>query len=50
MMGFAYSISEGISFGVMSYVLLHILTGKTKDMSPLMVVLAILFVLKYVLI
>ena len=47
MMGFAYSISEGISFGIISYVLLHILTGKTKDVSPLMYVLCILFVLKY---
>lgn len=47
MMGFAYSISEGIAFGIISYVVLHILTGKTKDMSLLMYLLAILFVLKY---
>ena len=47
MMGFAYSISEGISFGIISYVVLHVLTGKTKDMSWLMYVLAVLFVLKY---
>lgn len=50
MMGLAYSISEGIAFGIISYVVLHILTGKTKDMSPLMYVLAILFALKYFLI
>ncbi len=50
MMGFAYSISEGISFGVISYVVLHLVTGKTKDLSPLMYVLAVLFVLKYFLI
>ncbi len=50
MMGFAYSISEGISLGVISYVLLHVLTGKTKDMNILMYVLAVLFVAKYFLI
>lgn len=50
MMGFAYSISEGISLGIISYVLLHVLTGKAKDMNALMYVLAVLFVLKYFLI
>ncbi len=50
MMGFAYSISEGISFGIISYVALHVLTGQTKNMSKLMYVLAFLFILKYVLI
>ena len=50
MMGFAYSISEGISFGIISYVVLHVLTGKTKDLSTLMYILAVLFVLKYFLI
>ena len=50
MMGFAYSISDGISFGVITYVVLHLLTGKTKDMSPLMYILAVLFVLKYIVI
>ncbi len=49
MMGFAYSISEGISFGIIFYVLLHVLTGKTKDMSWLMYILALLFILKYTL-
>ncbi len=48
MMGFAYSISEGISFGIISYVVLHLLAGKTKDMSVLMYVLAVLFLLKYI--
>ena len=50
MMGFAYSISDGISFGIITYVVLHLLTGKTKDMSPLMYILAVLFVLKYIVI
>lgn len=48
-MPFMYSISEGISMGIISYVVLHVLTGKTKDMSPLMYLLAVLFVLKYIL-
>lgn len=50
MMGFAYSISEGISFGIISYVVLHVLTGKAKDLNVLMYVLAVLFVVKYFLI
>ncbi len=43
-----YSISEGISMGIISYVLLHLLSGKGKKVTPLMYVLAVLFVLKYV--
>ena len=43
-----YSISEGICIGVISYVVIKALTGKAKDVTPLMYVLAILFVLKYV--
>ncbi|MDD6569830.1 MAG: solute carrier family 23 protein, partial [Acidaminococcus sp.] len=48
-MPFAYSISEGISFGVITYVVLNVLTGKTQKISGLMYVLAVLFVLKYIL-
>ena len=46
-----YSISEGISMGVISYVVLNLFTGKAKEkkISLLMYVLAVLFVLKYVL-
>lgn len=47
MMGFAYSISDGIAFGFITYTLLHVLTGKGKELSWLMYVLSILFVLKY---
>ena len=47
-MPFMYSISEGISMGVISYVLLHLLTGKAKDNTPLMYVLTVLFILKYI--
>ena len=43
-----YSISEGICIGVLSYVVLQAATGKAKKVGPLMYVLAILFVLKYV--
>lgn len=43
-----YSISEGICMGVISYVVLKAATGKAKEVTPLMYVLAVLFVLKYV--
>lgn len=45
-----YSISEGISMGIISYVALHIVNpDKNKKMSALMYVLAVLFILKYIL-
>ncbi len=49
-MPFFYSISEGISMGVISYVVLNVMTGKAKEkkISLLMYVLAVLFVLKYI--
>jgi AGZA family xanthine/uracil permease-like MFS transporter len=47
MMPLAYSISEGILFGVLSYVILKLLTGKLKDISIVTAVLAILFLLKF---
>lgn len=47
-MPFMYSISEGIAMGVISYVLIHLLAGKAKQNTPLMYVLALLFVLKYI--
>lgn len=43
-----YSISEGIAFGIISYVILHAVTGKAKKVTPLMYVLAVLFILKYI--
>ncbi|MCF6358574.1 MAG: NCS2 family permease [Draconibacterium sp.] len=46
-MPLTYSIAEGIVFGMLSYVLLKVFTGKFKDVSIVMVVLAILFVLKF---
>lgn len=49
---FLYSISEGIALGVISYVVIHAVTGREnrRKISPAMYVLAVLFVLKYVLI
>ena len=49
-MPFFYSISEGISMGVITYVAINLFTGKAKEkkMSKLMIVLAILFILKYI--
>ncbi len=43
-----YSISEGISLGVISYTLLNLAAGKGKKIAPLMYVLTILFILKYI--
>lgn len=43
-----YSISEGISLGIISYVVLNLCTGKAKKVKPLMYVLAVLFILKYI--
>lgn len=51
-MPFLYSISEGIAMGVISYVIINVLCGKAKEkkISLLMYILAVLFVLKYVII
>ena len=51
-MPFMYSISEGIAMGVISYVVINVVTGHAKDkkISLLMYILAVLFVLKFVLI
>ena len=43
-----YSISEGIALGVISYVVINLVCGKHKKITPLMYVLAVLFVLKYI--
>lgn len=50
-MPFFYSISEGIAMGVISYVVLNVVTGKAKDkkISVVMYILAVLFLLKYIL-
>ena len=43
-----YSISDGICLGIVSYVILQMATGKAKKVNPIMYVLAVLFVLKYI--
>lgn len=48
MMPFAYSIAEGISIGMISYVFLKVTTGKYKDVSPVMYILAIIFIVRYI--
>lgn len=49
-MPLAYSISEGISIGVISWTLINLVTGKAKEkkISILMYVLTVLFILKYI--
>jgi len=46
MMPFTYSISEGIVYGFLSYVALKVLTGKSKQISIVMYVIAVLFLIK----
>lgn len=48
-MPFCYSISEGISFGIISYVFINLVVGKREKISLLMYCLAVIFVLKYIL-
>ncbi len=48
MMPFAYSIAQGIVFGMVSYVILKLLSGKYKDVSIAMYILSVLFVVKYI--
>ena len=48
MMPFTASISEGIVFGGISYVAVKVLTGKAKDVSIVMYIMALLFVLKLI--
>lgn len=43
-----YSISEGIALGVISYVIINVFSGNAKKVKPLMYILAVLFVLKYI--
>lgn len=47
-MPFFYSVSEGISLGIIFYVVINLLCGKKEKISPLMYILALIFVAKYV--
>ncbi len=48
LMPLAYSISDGILIGMISYVVLYSLAGKWKEITPTMWVLAVLFILRYI--
>ena len=50
MMPLTYSISNGILIGMITYVLMNVICGKFKKLSPAIYVLAVLFILKYILI
>ncbi len=43
-----YSISEGIAIGVISYVVVNVCAGKAKKVTPLMYILTVLFICKYI--
>ena len=49
MMPFAYSISDGIGFGFISYSIIKLARGKAKEVPVLVYIIAALFVLKYIL-
>lgn len=49
-MPLSYSISNGIMLGMISYVVLNVLCGKFKNITPVMYILAVLFVFKFILI
>lgn len=48
MMPFAYSIADGIIFGIISFTILKLATGKSKEVNIYLIVLSILFALKFV--
>lgn len=48
LMPMTYSISDGILLGVIMYVLLNICCGRYKKLTPMMYILALLFILKYI--
>ena len=47
-MPMVYSISEGIAIGVISYVIFNVICKKSKKITPLMYILAALFICKYI--
>ena len=48
LMPLAYSISEGILLGIISYVVINLVGGKVKKLNPTICVLAVLFICKYI--
>jgi AGZA family xanthine/uracil permease-like MFS transporter len=49
MMPFAYSIAQGIVFGIISYVIIKLLSGKFKDINAVSVILSVIFVIQLIL-
>lgn len=47
MMPLTYSIADGIVFGMLAYVIINVLTGQFKKLSPIMYVIAALFIFKF---
>ena len=47
-MAFAFSITEGISFGFISYSIVKLATGRGREVSPIIYVLSVLFVVFYI--
>lgn len=48
MMPLSYSISNGILIGMIAYVLINLICGKFRKLTPTMYILAALFILKYI--
>ncbi len=48
MMVVAYSISEGLVFSVISYVVLKFVSGRKKELNPVIIIIALLFLLKLI--
>ncbi len=47
MIPLTYSIAEGIVFGMLAYVILKLITGRFKEIKPIMYVISILFIIKF---
>ncbi|MFN3966552.1 MAG: NCS2 family permease [Endomicrobiia bacterium] len=47
-MPLTYSIANGLIFGIISYTVLKLVTGKTKEISPVMIVLSLLFIIYFI--
>ncbi|OQX82828.1 MAG: hypothetical protein B6D53_03680, partial [Candidatus Omnitrophica bacterium 4484_49] len=47
-MPLTFSITEGIAFGFISYFLLKLFTKRWKELNPLVVIFAVLFILRYI--
>jgi AGZA family xanthine/uracil permease-like MFS transporter len=46
-MPFTFSIAHGIAFGFVSYAVIKLLAGRVKELSPMVAIIAVVFVLKF---